>query len=521
MTAQPFRKNRDVVPRWRPVARVLAAGELSMPNKPAEAPNFSIPNELKERLEAWRRNNDVISAAELVETAIVEGMESEAERAARALIAENSPATPLVQKQAAMLLGRLGVHAPEVREGVRIGNLRQHVYRFPDDAFSWADLALGFVTFGKKDSAKRAMIVALQLAPFNRHILRSAARMYLHLGDPERAHDLLKNNAATKSDPWLVAGEIALSAAAGRKPSLMKVGAAILENGDFQPLHVSELASAIGTVHLRDGNRKARKLFGKSLLDPTGNSLAQAEWANPHLGGEIVSPRQIEHVPDSGEARAFHAYWEGDFDRMRIVCEQWMTEEPFSSRPYIAGSMAAITNDDIQLGLKIARDGLVVEPDSTALRNHLAYALIANSDYKEATQILRQTLAKHPNDFSVGFLLATTGMLALRQGDIETGIARYQSAMTLFKRQGNQASEASAAAFLALEAARAGSEKSDAFIKQAEELTKDLRYAPEAKVILERAKRWSAAVRHRQAMLDEMPVHWLETKGAENGHGSG
>jgi tetratricopeptide (TPR) repeat protein len=512
MTTLFFRKDREVVPRWRPVARVVAAGELSRPNRPGKTPDFRIPDELRERLEAWRRNNDVITAAELVETAIVEGMESEAERAARTLISDDSTATPLVKKQASILLGRLGAHAPEVRGGVRIGNLRQHVYRFPDDAFSWADLALGFVTVGKKDSAQRAMAVALQLAPFDRHILRSAARMYLHLGDPEHAHDLLKDNAATRSDPWLVAGEIALSSAASRKPSLLKVGTSLLENGDFQPLHVSELASAVGTVHLRDGNRKARKLFRRSLLDPTGNSLAQAEWANPHLGGEIVSPRQIEHVPDSGEARAFHAYWEGDFDRMLAVCEHWMTEEPFSSRPYIVGSMAAITNDDIQLGLKFARNGLCVEPDSTPLRNHLAYALIANNEYPEAAQILRQTMSKRPDDYSIGFLLATTGMLALRQGDIETGILRYQSAMTLFKRQGNRPSEASAAAFLALEVARAGSEKSDAFIKQAEELTKDLRYAPEAKVVIERAKRWNAAVRHRQALSDAPSLNSLEKK---------
>jgi Flp pilus assembly protein TadD len=81
---------------------------------------------------------------------------------------------------------------------VNVGKLRQHVYRFPDDAFSWADLALGFMTIGKKDAARRAMTVALHLAPFNRHVLRCASRMYLHLGDPERAHDLLKENAATK-----------------------------------------------------------------------------------------------------------------------------------------------------------------------------------------------------------------------------------------------------------------------------------------------------------------------------------
>jgi hypothetical protein len=121
-------------------------------------------------------------------------------------------------------------------------------------------------------------------------------------------------------------------------------------------------------------------------------------------------------------------------------------------------------------------------------------------------------MSKHPDDYSAGFLLATTGMLALREGDIETGISRYQSAMSLFKRQGNRASEASAAAFLALEVTRAGSDKSDAFIKQAEELTKDLRYAPEAKVVLERAKRWNAAVRHRQGLSDTLSLKSSEEK---------
>jgi hypothetical protein len=55
------------------------------------------------------------------------------------------------------------------------------------------------------------------------------------------------------------------------------------------------------------------------------------------------------------------------------------------------------------------------------------------------------------------------------------------------------------AAFLALEVSHFGSEKSDAFIQQAEELTKDLRYAPEAKIVIDRAKRWNVAAKHRQA----------------------
>jgi hypothetical protein len=88
-------------------------------------------------------------------------------------------------------------------------------------------------------------------------------------------------------------------------------------------------------------------------------------------------------------------------------------------------------------------------------------------------------------------------MLAMRLGEIEEGIAGYKKVIATFKRQGNKNLEASATAYLALEAARAGSASTPEFIKQAEDLAKDLRYAPDCKIVLQRAKRWQAAVEHR------------------------
>ena len=496
MTGQQFDKKRNIVPRWRPAARVAAAGELAMPGKPALDP--ATPVELKERLEAWRLRSDVVTAAEVVETAIVEGREQEAERAARSLLREESDATPMVRKQAALLLSRLGAAEPD-RADIDVGPVRRHVYRYPQDALSWVDLALGYVTKGEKDKAQRAMKVAMQLAPTDRHVVRSAARMHLHLEDPEQAHDVVRRNAATRFDPWLVAGEIALSSAADRKPQFLKVGIEMVDDGGFQPLHVSELASAIGTVHLRDGNRRARKLFGKSLVNPTGNSLAQAEWANPHLGGDLVTTRQIDVVPDSGEARAFHAYWQGEFDKLIQICDQWRLEEPFASRPYAVGSSTAIIIGDFDLGLDLAQRGLALEPESLLFRNHLAYALIEKGEYPRATRILREALIKkQTDDVAAEYLAATASMLAMRLGEIDDGIAGYRKVIAAFRRQGNKNLEASAASYLALEAARAGVPSTPELIKQAEESAKDLRYAPDCKVVLQRARQWQAAVEHRR-----------------------
>lgn len=179
-----------------------------------------------------------------------------------------------------------------------------------------------------------------------------------------------------------------------------------------------------------------------------------------------------------------------------------MTEELFSSKPFAVGSFAAITIDDAELAVKFARLGLKLEPDSLVLQNHLAYGLIAKGEFLEASQILRQAMHKNPEDVSAGYLFATAGMLAIRLGELEAGIASYKSAMSVFKRQGNRGSEASAAAFLALEVARAEGSMSTEFIKQAEELGKDLRYTPESKIVLDRARRWEAAVRHRSNLSD-------------------
>lgn len=504
MTAQPFDQKRYVVPRWRPAARVAAAGELAMPGMPLQSP--SIPDELKDRLAAFRRRSDVVAAAELVETALVEGREGEAERAARKLLREDSDATPLVKKQASLLLARLHAERPG-RADVNVGQVRRHVHRFPQDALSWVDLSLGFVTGGAKDAkdkAERAMKVALQLAPTDRHVLRSAARMHLHFNDPEQAHDILRRNEATKSDPWLIAGEIALSSAAARKPQFLKVGMNMVEDGGFPPLHVSELASAIGTVHLRDGHRHARKLFRKSLVNPTGNSLAQAEWANPHLGDELVTSRQMETVPDSGEARAFHAYWHGNFEELIKISDEWRLEEPFASKPYAIGSFTAIMIGDADLGLDLAQRGLALEPESLLFRNHIAYTLIEKGEYPRATHILRQALLKAASgDATAEYLAATASMLAMRLGDIENGVTGYRKVIAAFRKKGNKNAEALATCFLALEAARAGIPSAPEFIKQAEELAKNQRYAPDCRVVIQRAKTWQAAVEHRRRLAGE------------------
>ena len=82
----------------------VRSGELAIPRVATEAVARNPSQELVRRLEAFRRGPDKLTAADLIETAIVEGLPEEAVRAARILLLPRSGATPLLREQAGRLL---------------------------------------------------------------------------------------------------------------------------------------------------------------------------------------------------------------------------------------------------------------------------------------------------------------------------------------------------------------------------------------------------------------------------------
>ncbi|MCP5411967.1 MAG: hypothetical protein H6924_07520 [Alphaproteobacteria bacterium] len=148
------------------------------------------------------------------------------------------------------------------------------------------------------------MAVAKQLAPTERHTLRSAVRMELHLQDEEAAHRLLKRSDATPHDPWLAAAEIAVATHREKSPTFFKVGQAILDSGNWLPHQVSELAAALGTTVIIDGKHKrGRRFIQQGLADPTGNTLAQAEWINTTFHERFLVSSTLRNSADAHEAR--------------------------------------------------------------------------------------------------------------------------------------------------------------------------------------------------------------------------
>jgi predicted Zn-dependent protease len=164
----------------------------------------------------------------------------------------------------------------------------------------------------------------------------------------------------------------------------------LIKDGGLVPHHITELAGAVGTAELIGGNRKkARKMFNQSMVDPTANALAQAEWASPSFSGDLVPPSRFGTVRDAFEASAFHYYREGKFEAVPALCEGWANEEPYSIRPYEFGSASAGLIAKYEKAVELARRGLAIRPGSPLLVNSAAFALASMGEISEAATLLR------------------------------------------------------------------------------------------------------------------------------------
>jgi tetratricopeptide (TPR) repeat protein len=466
------------------------------------------------RLERWQLNPGLITAAELVEAAIVEGREHEAVDAARRLVNVDKQAAPLIRENAAKLLQRTGNSDDVPREVLppTIPRSARALTRIhPHDPLAWVELSLQQTIRGASDAAVRSMLVALGLAPNNRHVLRSAARLFLHRDDPDHALSIIARNAATKSDPWLMASEIALAQVAERPSRFLKIGSGMLGDGGVQPRHLTELAGAVATEELVRGNRrKSRRSFIQSLEDPTGSSLAQGEWATESLGGDLVSEEKLDGIFENDEARAFHLYRTDRREDVREACDRWSENDPFSVRPFEFGAATAGSIEDFEVSLAFAEKGLLLRPALISLLNAKAFAAASLNRLDLAVEALAKIKPGAGTRLQQLVANANRGLLAFRCGEHEIARARYAETIEGFRRDGSSENVARAKVYLAREAMLAGTNDWEALLKDARDTAKKLKDAGPIPV-LERIEKQAAEIQlAREAKLVALERHSSE-----------
>jgi tetratricopeptide (TPR) repeat protein len=464
-------RERHVIPRWHRSATAAARKELGSairpPDRVLESNELAL---LEDKRLDWEGHQSLSYATDFVGTALLVG-EPLMARDAASFILGRSLQTPegarllaaraLAPDGPVVLAGEISGHEvePAVRANRRIRTLRASLGRGPRNPLAWADIAYEYALLGRADKALKAMTCALQIAPDSRFLLRAAARFYTHFHDPERALQLLRHAAGGAEDPWIAAAETAVAAVAGRSPRLAVAGSRLLVSGRFPPSQLTELASALGTLEVAAGKRRVgKRLFEQSLVEPTENAVAQAEWASRHLGvGVTLLPRHFE-TPGSFEARARERLAVGAFDAALAEGQRWLGDQAFSRDPASFSSyVASVPLEDFVEAVRILRLGLVANPKDWLLLNNLAFAEASLGNVGAAREALAGISPQPTDRLQLAVLTATEGLLAFREGQSALGRRLYLQAIQAFTKGQFTQGAALATLFLTREETIAGS----------------------------------------------------------------
>jgi tetratricopeptide (TPR) repeat protein len=265
MSVEFFEKARHIFPRWRSFQSTASLGELTWSPVQEEFNTSELDISLANAIVEWKADPSLWKGLDLLGTATIAnrlddfaGLVAEVRNnpltpgAARAFFGKSHEPAPLESGECSQLSGEA------LRGEVKLH--RHKVASMPHDSVEWVELARAFTIAGQNEKARKAILAALQLAPNNRFVLRSAARFFIHLGNPDTAQALLGSAQSISQDPWLMASEIAIADSLGK--SSKHIRAAREKFGDDVPAsELTELAAALGTLEAESGSHRIARRF--------------------------------------------------------------------------------------------------------------------------------------------------------------------------------------------------------------------------------------------------------------------
>lgn len=443
--------DRQIVPRWRDSVHTIGSPDLLPLRGRKGATGWD--SGIEGKAAALAEQQSIGVAADLANTAILERRHDLLAVAAKTLLAPGAGSPRLLADQIKAELERSigeqdGVgHGHDKPRRVEIAQLRQQLLVEPRNPVVLMDLARLQATSGHREKAERLAWQALALAPNSRWLLRSTSKLLTAHGKPDEAHRLLIRSGAVISDPWLIAAELATAQASDRSPKFWRQAQSFLDAKAFAPIHLSELASAVGTIDVLDGKiKKAKERFHQSLKAPTENALAQMKWAEGKIRNGFHLEELISNNRLAYEAAFRTAYTERDMEKALQLAQEWMADEPFAPEPaanvtYVASLLddyeTAIRSTDRELRLAAAREICIL--------NNRVYALISGgkaftdeqagaelTDWVSTiTRNLREGRIQDVGDQVHAF--ANLGLLFYRAGESEVGRKFYEQAADLTK----------------------------------------------------------------------------------------
>lgn len=430
-----------------------------------------------ESIKEWRENPDIYTAVDLLaEAIIVKNFKSgEAIKAANYILSKAPVWSKLIRELANHFL------EPKLSNKIifneitpidvryeNIGNLKKSVRMYQFNPIAWSDLALSYATLGQDEKARFAIRVALNIGKNNRFILRSAARCYMHMKDPEKAVAILHRSGLHRFDPWIASAEIAVSESSGLKSKIITKAKHLVRDDNLTQFSRSELAAGIGTLELKGGSvSRAKDFMRQAISDPTENALAQAEWIANEIGIDIPKIVQLGNkVPASYEMQTRHQYHEKHFVESLEAAKMWSNFQQLSSSPIMVSTfLAAVCLDKDEEAINIIEKLLPAQMNNPGIINNYAFSLIRTGKVEEAVKELKKLKKYKLSDEQKLVNSATQGLVAFRTEKFDEGRKLYSKAITGFERINNLYSATIALYFWAVEEKRIGSEFAQSRIK--------------------------------------------------------
>ncbi len=452
MASLTLNSTRNVIPNWRDYKTTAERGELNGNNaNRLELPVFHIDDYIG----AWLEYNTIPYAGDLISAAIMGHQQANpiVIDAANFIIERREDVPDSLYETAKSIVPAFNSDGIENSNSIssrldaildqdsinkaRIGFLRKLIHRYPYNPVWYSELALAYTKLGLVRKAVDCMSIAVYLAPESRYISRSAARLFLHIGDIDRAHDVLINNPAISKDPWLVASEIGVNASRGRSSRFIKPGVSMINSGNYSPFSITELASAIGSIEYNHSKKKCKSFIDKALVNPNDNSLSQAEWLMKIDNSMMFSFSDYSQLKYKFEADALKAYINNDYSLAFENAVAWIEEMPFAKTPIdFAARMAYTFQKRYSDAIKILIIGLRSNPNELSFLNNLAYSYAMNGMIEKADEILNKPILNTQiiqNSSIKICVVATRGLNEFRKGNTDEGRYYYNLAITMAK----------------------------------------------------------------------------------------
>ena len=431
------KKRSLVIPKWVGFDRANNSRELTIPRKSNFKINSFTKDQIKQQLDDFSENPSIFKAADIMGAAIVINDIDTATTMAKHIVDRRGLEKPTINLAEKILnLKTVENNANQLLNlDFRIANLKRAILNGPHNSIVWMELARQYTIKGQKNKARKAAQVALNLAPYNRYIVRSGARFFIHIGEFDTALHYIQKSLSGYNDPWIKAIEVSLGQKL--KFKIKKIRDLLPKDPSFDILfHYSELFESCGMLELESGNTKrAKGIFKTAWKNPTESVVRHGEWVIrnrfPHL--EESSGLNFNN---SSEAVSFHLFYNYEFSRALEKATQWELEEPYSAGPYILGSHIYDLLGDFQKAIETAKRGLSANPKHFSLINNLSYSLLRNNNIDEAEKLL-QKFSPHVGPQHMMFYNATSGLLEFKKGHIKNGRFLYKKSIDECREMGS------------------------------------------------------------------------------------